>query len=271
MKKPKIVKDCIYRFIEVPPLCLAFMDVPEFQRLRGLKQLGFVSFVFPSACHTRFEHSLGVMHLAGVMCDQLGIQGRTKDLVQLAGLYHDTGHGPFSHFAEKIIRPIKTHEEIGIEKLKSANDRLQLLMDEEIQMVTKMILGGDTYLYQIIHHPKGFDVDRFDYLDRDSHYTGMHSYQSDYIIKSAYVDEKTQQLTFLSKAQAEIQQMLDTRQRMFQTVYHHKTVAKVEYCVEKMVRDNKLQLTMDMDDSDVMHLLKQCPEYQAIFLNRKFI
>jgi HD superfamily phosphohydrolase len=271
----RFLKDCIYRFIDLSPLCQQFIDTPEFQRLRNVKQLGFVSYVYPSAVHSRFEHSLGVMHLAGVMVDQLissgtQISSRQKDLVQLAALYHDVGHGPFSHFMDYFESSGSSHEKNSVEILFRVNDRLKLLSLEEIAMVAKMILGGDTFLYQIVHHPKGIDVDRLDYLTRDSYHTGMPSYQSDYIIKCAFVDKKTQQLVFLPKAEEDISRMLETRRRMFQTVYRHKTVIKLEECVIKMIKDNNVKITPEMDDMDVMMLLKKCPEYEKIFLCRDF-
>ena len=94
MSNTTIIKDCIYRFIQVPDLCKSFIDTVEFQRLRHIKQLGLVQFTYPSAAHSRFEHSLGVMHLAGVGAD---ISQREKELLQLAGLLHDVGHMAFSH------------------------------------------------------------------------------------------------------------------------------------------------------------------------------
>lgn len=103
----KIIKDCIYGHITVSKLCVAFMDVSEFQRLRRVRQLGVAHYAYPSAVHTRFEHSLGVMHLAGKFVDQLRnyvqISDRTKELIQLAGMYHDIGHLAFSHLFDLFL------------------------------------------------------------------------------------------------------------------------------------------------------------------------
>ena len=101
----KIIYDVIHGYIKISPICLKIIDTPEFQRLRNLKQLGLTYLIFPSANHTRFEHSLGVSFLAGEMLKHLNykqpeleITDREIELIKVAGLCHDLGHGPFSHF-----------------------------------------------------------------------------------------------------------------------------------------------------------------------------
>src|SRR3989344_7627502 len=156
-----IIKDCIYRFITVPELCEKFINTVEFQRLRHIKQLGLSFYVCPGAVHTRFEHCVGVMHLAGKVVDKLRIaeksaviSEREKELVQLAGVLHDVGHVAFSHLfdyilkeekeeKDKIIPELSTHEMRSVLILNRINSRLKLLSPKEEESVGKMILGLD--------------------------------------------------------------------------------------------------------------------------------
>lgn len=117
----RIIKDCIYGHIEMPEICAAFMDVPEFQRLRRIKQLGSASRVYPSATHTRFEHCIGTMHLAGQFATHLNIDGRPRELIQLAGLYHDVGHLPYSHLFDRVLGTIYARNKLN-EIRENSND-----------------------------------------------------------------------------------------------------------------------------------------------------
>src|SRR3989338_6421395 len=197
------IMDCIYGEISLPPLCVAFMDTPEFQRLRRVKQLGMVHYVFPSATHSRFEHCIGVCILAGRLVDRIGLPYhvgmvrwdvlRTKHLIQLGALYHDIGHFAYSHLFDTFLRTTKVtdgfemdpiftysdHEDRSIYLLRQVNARLQLLSWEEERFVGNCILGlvptGEpAYLYEIVANRKcGIDVDRLDYLARDAFHCGL--------------------------------------------------------------------------------------------------
>ena len=110
----KIIFDIIHGFIEIDELALSIIDKPEFQRLKNIKQLGVVHHVFPSATHTRFEHSLGVYYLAGELLvnlknnqPEINLSKREIQLVKIAGLCHDLGHGPFSHLIDNYILKYK--------------------------------------------------------------------------------------------------------------------------------------------------------------------
>jgi len=98
----KIIKDPVHGYVEVPAELMPLLDSAIVQRLRYVRQLGFSFLVYPGAHHTRFEHSLGTMHLAEIMARQLGLDNEERLLVTTAGLLHDTGHGPFSHAIEPL-------------------------------------------------------------------------------------------------------------------------------------------------------------------------
>jgi len=228
--KERLVKDCIYGHIKIPVLCGAFIDNPKFQRLRRIKQLGNVHRVYPSATHTRFEHSIGVMHLAGVLARVLDINNiRTIHLIQLAGLYHDVGHLPYSHLFDKILEVLKPdtishhHEDRSITTFLQVSKELQLLTPDEESFVCACIKGEvldgyDKYLFQIISSE--VDVDKMDYLCRDAYHTGMSSFQVNYIIMNARVDTQGK-IVFRTKAREDIRDLFETRRRMHELVYQH--------------------------------------------------
>jgi HD superfamily phosphohydrolase len=243
------IKCPVYRYVKLGPLCRAFVDLPAVQRLRHIKQLGFVHYVYPSAVHTRFEHSLGVMHLAGLVVDTLNEQvdlvtPREKELVQLAGLLHDTGHVAFSHLLDDIMveQGLPPHEERSVQILREANAHLGLLDPGEEQMVATMITGayqegcGKPYLYQIVaNHVNGVDVDRMDYLARDSLHTGMPGFQCDYLIASMAVRDGN--IVLRSKAEPDLRLMFAARQRLFHTVYRHRTIVNMEAHIVRILKD----------------------------------
>lgn len=300
-----IVKDCIYRFITVPELCKHFMDTFMFQRLRNIRQLGMVYMVYPSAVHTRLEHSLGVMHLSGVVCEVLRENGcditeREKELVQLAGLYHDVGHMAFSHLLDDILSTNFfriSHEERSVIAVRTVNQELSKLSKEEEDIVCDMILGkneGKTkpYLFEIVHNDiSGLDVDRYDYLQRDAYHTGIPGFQPDYLIKCTRVNSDGH-IAFLKKARTEVEELYFARKRMFSNVYRHKTVLSIEKHISKIMKeigivdrvmrtipgkdDNENILPPDyhfgnsvnwwaLDDIELLHLLRQSNQFNIMY------
>lgn len=271
----KIIKDCIYGHINIPAICVAFIDRPEFQRLRRIKQLGNVYRVYPSANHPRFEHSIGVMHLAGVMCDHLKIGGREKELIQLAGLYHDVGHMPYSHLFDKILSVIKPvgieteHEERSIQTFRKVSAELNestdkvLLTESEMQFVTDCIRGtvpsdGPKYLYQIISSE--IDVDKLDYLSRDAYHTGMPTFQANYIILNSRIDPLTNNIVFRRKAFFDIKNMFDMRIRMHEEVYQHPVSLQYDTMYMCMIRKVKDKIDyVNLDDYKLETLLMTDP------------
>lgn len=176
------IADRIYDQIMLPPLVTRVLDTPEMQRLRTLHQLGISSFVFPSATHTRFEHSIGVAHLGGKMVSHLASEqpelGLTQEdtlLCMLAGLLHDVGHGPFSHLFEDVIAKRCgipggfSHEEMG--NRLAARALKGLVSEEQLKQILGLMHGtaSPSVPYRdLIASPRGgVDMDRIDYLTRD--------------------------------------------------------------------------------------------------------
>ncbi|WP_435193804.1 HD domain-containing protein [Natronomonas sp. EA1] len=166
------IKDSVHDYIALGSVAAALIDTPAFQRLRHIKQLSTVRLVYPSASHTRFEHSLGVYHLADRALDHLAVGEMDADHVRAAALLHDVGHGPYGHQTEEVIRRHtgKDHDEVGellyevglAEVLESEGldpDRVAALIDGQGELGA--LVSGE------------LDVDRMDYLVRDAHHTGV--------------------------------------------------------------------------------------------------
>ncbi|MEF8900554.1 MAG: HD domain-containing protein [Halovenus sp.] len=166
------IKDSVHDHIELDGSAAELLDTPPVQRLRRINQLGTVGLVYPSANHTRFEHSLGVYHLADRALDHLGIEGQQAERVRAAAILHDIGHGPYSHNIEEII-----HRETG-----SYHDEIHDLVDTVpvADVLTDRglnpdriasLVAGEGQLGQLVAGE--LDVDRMDYLVRDAHHTGV--------------------------------------------------------------------------------------------------
>jgi len=210
--KSTIIADNIHGHIVVPPICQAVIDTPQFDRLRGLRQLGSAHYVYPAAKHTRWEHSLGVMHLAGQFINHLMLKkpGCADEIdrmcVMLAGLCHDLGHGPFSHLWENFVSEAREghkwrHEKTSLDMLDfiiKSNNLLPIftangLTEKDITFVKEMIYGpfhqgNDNeahwpyigrgpekfFLYEIVANKiSSIDVDKWDYMLRDNSALGI--------------------------------------------------------------------------------------------------
>ncbi len=183
----KSIQDPLYGFIGLDDTELSIIDSPAFRRLHRLKQLGQSYVVYPSANHTRFEHSLGVCHLAGRVADALGLDGERRRIVRLAGLLHDIGHGPFSHLFEEVLASASTgendaatdHEAVSRMIVRADPDIYGILGDDAERVACILeharVPGWNTrdssLAAEIISGP--LDVDRMDYLRRDSYHLGV--------------------------------------------------------------------------------------------------
>jgi len=170
IKVGKNIKDPVHGYINVPEELIPFLDSEPVQRLRYIKQLGFGYLVYPGSNHTRFEHSLGTMHLAGMVADHLQLPKDEAIMVRTAALLHDIGHGPYSHASELLRMEYGdfSHDNIMpiVPELEDEFDELGCNPKE-----VAGIIDGTHPLASIIHGD--LDVDRMDYLLRDSFYTGV--------------------------------------------------------------------------------------------------
>ncbi len=227
-KERIIIKDPLYKQIFVEPQHKKFLDSKEFQRLRHIKQTTFVDFVYPSANHTRFSHSLGVYHLMKKVLDNqlMKISSKDKENLMLAALLHDVGHGPFSHFWERVF-PHYDHEKVTQEILKKNG----------LKHVAK-ILDGTHPLYYLIS--SCIDVDKLDYMARDSYFAGV-SYgvaEVDFIIDHMYIKDK--KLVIKPSALSSVEDLITQRVNLFKTVYFHKFAVEYDFLFLKIferVRD----------------------------------
>lgn len=224
-KLKKIINDPIYGFISIESELLhRLIEHPFFQRLRRIKQLGMTNLVYPGAEHTRFHHALGAMHLMEKAIEtlqqkQIEITADEKEQAMAAILLHDIGHGPFSHTLEFSIVPGLTHEEISLLFF----DELNAEFNGQLE-VAKEIFSG-TYPKKFLHElvTSQLDVDRLDYLTRDSFYTGVSEgiVGLERIIQMLYVVDN--QLVIEEKGIYSIEKFMIARRLMYWQVYLHKT------------------------------------------------
>jgi HD superfamily phosphohydrolase len=227
----KIINDPLYGFISIAnKLVFDVIEHPFFQRLRRIEQLGLASMVYPGALHTRFHHALGSMHLMGQAIETLQSKGFTisneeAEGATLAILLHDIGHGPFSHALEDHIVHGISHEEITLMFMKQLNAEFGNRLE------TAIAIFSNTYPRKFLHQLVSgqLDMDRLDYLMRDSFYTGVSEgvISTDRILKMLTVIDD--ELAVELKGIYSIEKFIVARRLMYWQVYYHKTVLAVEY------------------------------------------
>jgi uncharacterized protein len=239
--KKKIINDPVYGFISLPDgIIFDIIEHPYYQRLRRIKQLGMSHLVYPGALHTRFHHAIGATHLMGKAIQAIRRKGHLispeeEQAALIAILLHDIGHGPFSHTLEHTIVKGVNHEELSLLFMQ----RLSELISEEIK--DAMRIFEDHYSRPFLHQLVSgqLDMDRMDYLNRDSFYTGVSEgvIGSDRIIEMLNVhDEK---LVVEEKGVYSIEKFLVARRLMYWQVYMHKTVVSSEVMLTQILRRAK--------------------------------
>ncbi|QKG56318.1 HD domain-containing protein [Hymenobacter sp. BRD128] len=233
MNKKKIFNDPVYGFVTVPTeLLFDLIEHPYFQRLRRIQQLGLTNFVYPGALHTRFHHALGAMHLMQLALRTLKDKGvkisaAEGEAAQIAILLHDIGHGPLSHALETSIFQDVPHEQLSLYLM----ERLNKQFGGRLRLAIEMFQGsyGREFFHQLVSSQ--LDMDRLDYLNRDSFYTGVAEGRpgADRLIKMLQVvDER---LVLEEKAVYSVENFLVSRRLMYWQVYLHKTVTSAEQMV----------------------------------------
>ncbi|XP_059562063.1 deoxynucleoside triphosphate triphosphohydrolase SAMHD1 isoform X3 [Myotis daubentonii] len=273
----KVINDPIHGHIELHPLLIRIIDTPQFQRLRYIKQLGGTYYVFPGASHNRFEHSLGVGYLAGCLVRELSekqpeLQISERDMlcVQIAGLCHDLGHGPFSHMFDGRFIPLARqgvkwkHEQgsvdmfehlINSNDLKPIMEYYGLIPEEDITFIKEQITGPPktpvkdvswpykgrpkekSFLYEIVANKRsGIDVDKWDYFARDCHHLGIqNSFDYKRFLKFARVCEVDNSKHICTREQeiGNLYDMFHVRTSLHRRAYQH----KVGNIIDTMITD----------------------------------
>ena len=272
----KVIHDPIHGLMNLSAISKMVFDTPQFQRLRRLKQLGLSYYVYTGACHNRFEHSLGVAHLANIYGHQLNLTSgnlvENSDLrcVELAGLCHDLGHGPFSHVFEKGFLSslgIKwEHENMSTDMLEYIVDDNNIDMSpDDLTKVKSMIVAShptahtpkeNCWLFDIVANGRnGIDVDKFDYLLRDSRHcgvsTGFDRNAMEFIMRfSRVIDDE---ICYNYNRYMDLHELFHARARMHRTVYTHKKAKSVEF----MVVDALLEANSALKISDKVFDVKE--------------
>lgn len=314
----RIYRDAVHNIIrlgidrEDGALITSLIDSIEFQRLHRVRQLGLAHFAYQSAEHSRFAHSLGAFHLAtrtlAKLSNSYDISEEDRTAVRVAALLHDTGHGAFSHVIEPILN--FHHEEFTIEIVTSDRTEVgQLLREYSADLPGRVaaIIGGTfrpMALAQLVSSQ--LDVDRMDYLLRDSLMTGVKYgiYDLEWIIKSLEINEADDQLYVSARGIYAVEDYLQARYYMFRQVYFHRTLRAAESVLhsvlrralalyatgddvwhqsgsafEKILRGEKLSLPehLSVDDTDILYHIKRwqgssdrvLSDLSSRFLNRR--
>ena len=267
--KKKFIRDSVYGDITLDGFELRIMDMPQFQRLRRIKQLGLISLIYPGATHTRFEHCIGTMNLGSKLSEELELTSDEIELVRASALLHDVGHGPFSHVSEGVLSV--PHEELS--KYVITKTSMRDLLEEKFDVNEIVdIINGKGYLGPIVSGE--LDVDRMDYLLRDSHNTGVSYGKIDYerLISNLTLDEG---LILDIKGVQAAEGALVSRYFMYPSVYQHHTTRIVNTMFrralkkiidEGVINENEIY---KYDDSDIIATFRHCEnEYANDIMHR---
>ncbi|MFT5820858.1 MAG: HD superfamily phosphohydrolase [Crocinitomix sp.] len=247
--KRKIINDPVHGFITIPDeLIFDLIEHPFFQRLRRIKQLGLSHLVYPGANHTRFHHALGAMYLMVEAIDVLRSKGvdisaEEKLGATIAILLHDIGHGPFSHTLEhSLLREIH-HEEVSLLFMQRLNEEFNGRLDMGIAIFEDSY--HKSFLHQLVSGQ--LDMDRLDYLQRDSYFTGVSEgvVGSDRII--AMLNVSNNNLVIEEKGIYSIENFIGARRIMYWQVYMHKTVVSSEFMLTSILKRAKYLYKQGMD------------------------
>ncbi|MEW6266137.1 MAG: HD domain-containing protein [Thermodesulfobacteriota bacterium] len=258
------IRDPIHGFICRSDLEQLLIDTSVMQRLRGIRQLALANLVYPGALHTRFDHSLGVMHIAGKLAERLIHDQETQELIRLAGLLHDIGHGPFSHVSESILEKFNAsglaqigkkdfHEQLTIDIIEKCPDIRRILGDPKLEKIINLLCGGGEGIEKGIISGS-LDADKQDYLLRDSYFCGVKYgvFDSDRLIHTlqSWPDRYENLIAASKDGVYAIEQFVIAKYHMSTQVYRHKirliTDAMIERALELGIIEDKLQWLKDL-------------------------
>jgi len=286
--------DPIHDFVRVYDNELKIIDTPIFQRLRRIRQLSGAHLIYPGAQHTRFEHSLGVMHIASMAGQVLAEKGVVSSddiqILRLASLLHDIGHGPFSHLFEEIFEEKRkiSHEDLGRDIiLKTEIGDIISKNGFDKKLITKLAFGDSKlqFMNEIISGVLSADI--MDYLLRDGYFTGAEHAKIDHHRLTHSLDVYKNKLALDKSSLVNFETMMISRYQMFKAVYFHKTVragevmlleamdlAEGELGLSSMNLDEYLQLSDDVILAKLLNLpehnskLKASKKIATNYLNR---
>jgi HD superfamily phosphohydrolase len=230
------ITDPVHKSIRFSQVEKQVIDTPTFQRLRRIRQLAGAHLVYPSAQHSRFEHSIGAMHVAGLAGESLLLKGYIDNAeviqdLRLAALLHDVGHGPFSHLFEEVLeyRRRLSHEEMG-QRIITQTEIADILgrHGHSTQEICRLSFppSKTTFLNEIISGALSADI--MDYLPRDGLFTGAEYAKVDYHRIVSSLEVWNNRLAINKSALNSLESMLISRYQMFKAVYFHKTVRAAE-------------------------------------------
>lgn len=267
MGKIHKIRDPVHNFVELREQDLKIIDTPVFQRLRGIRQLAMANLAYPGALHTRFDHSLGVCHVAGMMAESLGLDGEEVTLVRLAALLHDLGHGPFSHVSEKSLarfadkanmpqgqKTEKIHELITAELIEKNERIVAILGVQTCGRIAKLLAKGHGHpaMKAIVSGP--LDADKQDYLLRDSRFCGVTYgvYDIHQLHRALKLGGATddRELWITAKGTTAVEQFVLAKYYMTTNVYRH----RVRLITDQMLT-RAISLGIDYDKLPVLESL----------------
>lgn len=262
--------DHIHGFINICSMGKRIIDTSEFQRLRNIKQLGCVYYVYLSASHNRFEHSLGVYHLTKLYMDKLNqkyncFNRKQYELISISALIHDLGHGPFSHLFDSYVTKTN-HEFRSIEIFKMMNKKYNFGYNkDDFDFMYNVISpyeinDNNKYLYQIVSNKNGIDSDRMDYMLRDLKMTGIENrYNIDYnsmlcIMNNSIIHKNNDFIEICYNEQIKylLEMFFQTRYTIYKKICNHKTVRSLEIMMGEVLKliENTFNINKSIHDKD---------------------
>ncbi|XP_076855183.1 deoxynucleoside triphosphate triphosphohydrolase SAMHD1-like isoform X2 [Brachyhypopomus gauderio] len=275
----QVFNDSVHGHIELHPLLVKIVDTPEFQRLRNIKQLGAGYYVFPGASHNRFEHSIGVAHLAGKLVqrlrscqEELRIDDKDELCVQIAGLCHDLGHGPFSHVFERLMKKLPyqwQHEGASVRMfyhlitrhgIRAEMENKYKFENQDFKFIRELInppapkdragRPDKLFLYEIVaNKTTGIDVAKMDCFARDCHHLGMKcSFSHERYLMFVRVCDG--HLCMRDKEARNMFNLFHTRNYLYNNIYHH----PVKKAIELMIVDALFSCYEEQPDINRLHI-----------------